>query len=170
MNIDPTITFGQIMTVVVPLIVAGGGFIMALWLFRLKTQILDAVKGMLNAFIETDKADREKAAATNEARHQEHSQGIADTNRRFSDLASGVSDLKTEVHNFRDHVSRHYVEKDELGELRVAVDKSIDRMQVSLDLAVGTMGDVRDEVIKLTAKAGKSTVPPARRPATKPRS
>lgn len=36
-----------------------------------------------------------------------------------------------------------------------------------MDAAAASMGDVRDEVIKLTASLGKGNVPPARRRATK---
>jgi hypothetical protein len=92
--------------------------------------------------------------------------GLADTNRRVSDLAQGVSQLRTELVEFKQHVERHYVEKDEIAELKLSFERSIDRMQQSLDVATATMGDVRDAVLVLTAKGGKATVPPARRRAT----
>ncbi|MBE7732190.1 hypothetical protein [Devosia faecipullorum] len=91
---------------------------------------------------------------------------IADTNRRVSDLAAGVSQIKTELLEFRQHVERHYVEKDEIAELKLSFERSIDRMQQSLDIATATMGDVRDAVLVLTAKGNKPSVPPARRRAT----
>lgn len=92
--------------------------------------------------------------------------GLADTNRRLSDFAVGVSQLKTELGEFKQHVERHYVEKDEIAELKLSFERSIDRMQNSLDVATATMGDVRDAVLVLTAKGGKATVPPARRRST----
>jgi len=90
-------------------------------------------------------------------------QSIKDTNERLSDLAAGVSTLKTDVVDFKQHVERHYVEKNELGELKLSFERSIDRMQQSLDIATATMGDVRDAVLVLTAKGAKASVPPARR-------
>jgi len=92
--------------------------------------------------------------------------GLADTNQRFSDLAAGVSQLKTEVAEFKQHVERHYVEKNEIAELKLSFERSIDRMQQSLDIATATMGDVRDAVLVMTAKGAKPSVPPARRRGT----
>jgi len=92
--------------------------------------------------------------------------GLVETNQRFSDLAAGVSQLKTEVAEFKQHVERHYVEKDEIAELKLSFERSIDRMQQSLDIATATMGDVRDAVLVMTAKGAKPSVPPARRRAT----
>ncbi|WP_108398295.1 hypothetical protein [Devosia submarina] len=90
-------------------------------------------------------------------------EAIADTNRRVTDLGAGVSLLKTEVVEIKQHVERHYVEKDEIAELKLSFERSIDRMQSSLDIATATMGDVRDAVLVLTAKGNKPSVPPARR-------
>ena len=90
---------------------------------------------------------------------------LIDTNRRVSDLAAGVSTNKSEISEFKTHVERHYVEKDELGELKASFHGKIDRMQISLDIAVGTMSDVRDAVIVLTSQGKATTVPPARRKA-----
>jgi hypothetical protein len=169
LNIAAEISWGQIMTVVVPRFVAGGGALMALWLFQLKAQTLDAVRSMLDVFIESDKKDRQKATEANESRHQEHSQMIADTNRHaspISPLGSPTSRPRSTMLGITSLVTSS--KRTSLGETCIAVDKSIDRMQISLDLAVSTRGDVRDEAIMLTAKAGKSTVPPVRRPAAKP--
>ena len=88
---------------------------------------------------------------------------LADTNRRVSDLATGVSQLRTELVEFKTHIERHYVEKNEIAELKLSFDRSIERMQQSLIVAVGTMGDVRDAVLVMTANGNKPTVPPARR-------
>lgn len=87
---------------------------------------------------------------------------VKETNERVSQLAAGVSTLKTEVAEFKQHVERHYVEKDEIAELKLSFERSIDRMQQSLDIATATMGDVRDAVLVLTAKGNKASVPPAR--------
>lgn len=51
--------------------------------------------------------------------------------------------------------------------LRASFDSKIDRMQTSLDIAVGTMSDVRDAVIVLTSKGNSTTVKPVRRGSTK---
>lgn len=135
MNIEMTVTLGNILSIGVPLIVGGIGVWGAYLVFRTKTE----------AGIKTFNGQ------------------IIDTNQRVSDLAAGVSTIKTELHDFRDHVSRHFVEKDEIADLRESVDRSIERMQASLEVATATMGDVRDAVIALTASGGKPTVPPARR-------
>lgn len=90
---------------------------------------------------------------------------IAETNTRVSDLAKGVATTQTEVREFKYHVERHFVEKDEIADLKGSFDRSIDRMQQSIDAAVGTMGDVRDAVMIMTAKpAEPPKLPPSRRP------
>ncbi|GHA19292.1 hypothetical protein GCM10007989_13500 [Devosia pacifica] len=135
LDIIPEISFGQIATLVITLGTGAGGIAFAYVKFRPKTEVsLKSVK-----------------------------EQIVDTNKRVTDLAAGTSTTKTELAEFKTHVERHYVEKNELGEMRVSVDRSIDRMQTSLDLATATMGDVRDAVIALTSSRGKTTVPPQRR-------
>lgn len=87
--------------------------------------------------------------------------------RARRNLAAGTTTTSNELRDFKDHVNRHFVEKNEIADLRASIDKSIDRMQNSLELATATMGDVRDSVLILTAKGGRTTVPPARRRAPK---
>lgn len=134
--IDPTITLGQILSIVVPIVsgalIAYGAYL----IFRTKTESSLKTVG----------------------------EQLVDTNKRVSDLAAGGVTVSNELRDFRSHVERHFVEKDEIAELRNSVDRSIDRMQASLDTATATMGDVRDAVIALTATGGKTTVPAARRP------
>ncbi|WP_284339026.1 hypothetical protein [Devosia nitrariae] len=136
MNIEPTVSLGQILSIVVPIILGGLGIYGAYLIFRTKTETSLAAVG----------------------------EQLVDTNKRVSDLSAGAVTVSNELRDFRSHVERHFVEKDEIAELRLSVDKSIDRMQASLDTATATMGDVRDAVIALTASGGKSTVPAARRP------
>lgn len=136
MNLDPTITLGQILSIVVPIVIGGLGIYGAYLIFRTKTETSLKAVG----------------------------EQIGDTNKRVSDLAAGGVTVSNELRDFRSHVERHFVEKDEIAELRNSVDRSIDRMQASLDTATATMGDVRDAVIALTATGGKTTVPSARRP------
>lgn len=142
MTIVPEISWGQILAIVVPLILGGIGVYVAYMVFRTKTE------GSMKVVQE----------------------GLAETNRRVSDLGAGTVTTSNELRDFKDHVSRHYVEKDEIADLRMSFDRNWDRMETKIDAAVGTMSDVRDEVIKLTSKGGQSNVPPARRPAAKARS
>lgn len=136
MNFEPSITLGQILSIIVPIVIGGIGIYSAYLIFRTKTE--SSMKSV---------GDQ-----------------IVDTNKRVSDLAAGGVTVSNELRDFRSHVERHFVEKDEIAELRNSVDRSIDRMQASLDTATATMGDVRDAVIALTATGGKTTVPAARRP------
>lgn len=141
MTITPEISWGKILAILVPLIVGGIGIYVAYVVFRTKTE--GAVKVVQD--------------------------GLIDTNERFSKLAAGTVAHSNELRDFKDHVSRHYVEKDEIADLRMSFDRNWDRMETKIDAAVGTMSDVRDEVIKLTSKGGHSNVPPARRPTAKAR-
>jgi hypothetical protein len=141
LTITPEISWGQILAILVPLIVGGIGIYVAYVVFRTKTE--GAVKVVQD--------------------------GLIDTNERFSKLAAGTVAHSNELRDFKDHVSRHYVEKDEIADLRMSFDRNWDRMETKIDAAVGTMSDVRDEVIKLTSKGGQSNVPPARRPTAKAR-
>jgi hypothetical protein len=139
MQIVNEITVGQILAIVIP-ILTGGLIAWGTYLvFRTKTET-----GLKNI------GDQ-----------------IIDTNRRVSDMAAGAVVSANELRDFKAHVERHFVEKDEIAELRGSFDRSLDRMQLSLELATATMGDVRDSVIALTAAGGKATVPPARRRAPK---
>jgi hypothetical protein len=62
-----------------------------------------------------------------------------------------------------------HIRKNNIADLR-NFEKSIDHMEGKMDTTVGSMSNVRDVVIRITAKGGKSAVPPARRPAAKPAS
>lgn len=122
--------WGSILTVVVTLVITTVGVIAAYVKFRTTTEI-----GLT-------------ASST----------AIADPNKRVSDLAAGASSLKTEVIEFKSHFEKHFVAKDEIADLRSSFEKSIDRVEGKMDTAIGTLSDVRDEVIKITAKGGRSSV------------
>jgi hypothetical protein len=77
--------------------------------------------------------------------------GLIYTNQRRTILAARFSDLARSP--LKDHVTQHFVEKDEIAGRRMSFDRRWDRMETQIDAAVGTMSDVRDEVIKLTSKA-----------------
>lgn len=159
MEFQWTVTLGQTLPFIATGVTIIGGAGMAWLVNRVKKALLIEWKKMVTEFkTETKEAIDDEVSDLQDA--------IADTNRRLTDLGVGVSELKTEVHAFKDHVTRHYVEKDEIAELRQSFDRSIERMQQSLDAAVGTMGDVRDAVLILTAKGGRSkpAVPAQRRP------
>jgi hypothetical protein len=136
-NFEWSLTLGNVLSVIVPLVMAVLGVWATYLKFRTKTEVSLKTVG----------------------------DQLIDTNRRVSDLGAGVSTNKTDLHDFKAHVERHYVEKDELGELKASFDGKIDRMQISLDIAVGTRSDVRDAVIILTSQGKSTTVPPARRKA-----
>jgi hypothetical protein len=158
MDFLAALPWGAIMTTIVTLAVGAFGIWTAYVVFRTRTNlIVDQLGKKLDEIVQSN-ASRHADA------ERKFDQAIADTNRRVSDLALGVHAADKRHDEFREHVARHFVEKDEIASLRNAIDQSIERMQTSLEAAVGTMGDVRDSVIALTAKAGKSVVPPQRRP------
>lgn len=71
---------------------------------------------------------------------------------------------------FQEFIHFHWhIRKNNIADLR-NFEKSIDHMEGKMDTTVVTMSDVRREVIRITAKGGKSAVPPSRRPAAKPAS
>lgn len=88
---------------------------------------------------------------------------LVEFDKRVSDLSAGLVSTTDKLNTFMTYADKQFVTGSDIAHLQASIDKSIDRMQVTMDLAAATMGDVRDQVITLTARAGKSTVPPARR-------
>lgn len=148
MNFDWSVALGQLIGPLLTLAVLVGGSWTTYIIFRTRT----------DARLESMSKDIKK-----EGEHKDEQ--IGEINRRLSDMAAGGVTTSNELRDFKSHVERHFVEKDEIAELKGSFDRSIDRMQQSLDAAVGTMGDVRDAVLVLTAKNSKPSVPSQRRPA-----
>jgi len=94
-------------------------------------------------------------------------EAVADTNKRISDLAAGVSSQKTELHEFHAYADKHHVEVTDLAEVKASFQASMSTLRDYVRTATATMGDVRDAVIAITTTGGKPAVPPARRRATK---
>jgi flagellar motor component MotA len=159
MNFEWTITLGKALPYIMTFFGIVGAAVLGWFVNKVKKALLEEWAALVAVF----KTDTQKTITDSEEKLLAQ---LADTNRRVSDLASGASALKTEVHEFREHVGRHFVEKDEIQELRSSIDKSIERMQNSLELATATMSDVRDSVISLTATKGTTKVPPTRRRTT----
>lgn len=160
MNFEWTVTLGQALPYIMTLVGVVGAAVLGWFVNRVKKALLAEWGTLVEEFQKSTKQ-------TLDASEEKTVQQIADTNRRVSDLAAGIVESDKRHAEFREHVQRTFVEKDEIADLRSSIDKSIDWMQTSLELATATMSDVRDSVIALTAQSGKTTVPPARRRTTK---
>ncbi len=101
--------------------------------------------------------------ARSKLERERHQEVHAEIDERINKLAKGAVDLQDELHEFRREADRMYVRHDDFQQ-------AVSVLSADVQLVIGTMGDVRDTVLRLESRLypdEKPTLSPQRRRATK---
>lgn len=88
-----------------------------------------------------------------------HNEVHAEIDERINKLAKGAVDIQDELHEFKREADRQFVRHDDFQQ-------SISILSADVQTVIGTMGDVRDTVLRLESRLypdEKPTLPPQRR-------